>query len=97
MPVYTTDKTTITSRAASLSQQIDAAFLRIQQFKAWLDTLDDATMISAYGFVQGDLNILRSSFVDLEQLRSIYQGSANLAVAKDFRTFDKLLYPFGSI
>lgn len=97
MPVYLTDKATINSRAAALCQQADATFLRIQQFKAWLDTLDDATMTSTYGYVQGDLNILRSAFVDLEQLRSIYQGSANLAVAKDFRTFDKLLYPFGSI
>lgn len=97
MPVYTTDKATINARAATLCQQVDRIFLQIQQFKGWLDTLNDAEMVSTYGYVQGDLNILRSTFVDLEQLRTIYQGAANLGVAKDFRTFAKQEYPFGSI
>jgi hypothetical protein len=97
MPVYTTDKTTINNRAAALCQQIDATFLRIQTFKAWLDTLPDATLISTYGYVQGDIDIMRSAFVDLELLRTIYQGTATQGTLKDFRAFAKQEYPFGSI
>lgn len=97
MPVYTTDKATINSRVAALAQQADRSFLAIQQFKLWLDSLPDTTMTSAYGYVQADLDVIRSAFADLEQLRTIYQGTANLAVAKDFRTFAKQVYPFGSI
>lgn len=97
MPVYTTDKNTINGRIGALSQQVDAAFLRIQQFKVWMDSLSDATLISTYGYGQADLDVIRSAVADLDQLRTIYQGTVNLAVAKDFRTFDKLLYPFGSI
>lgn len=97
MPVYTTTRAEIQTQAANLCRQIDATFLRIQTFKGWLDTLSDGTLISTYGYVQGDIDILRSSFVDLEQLRTIYQGTVNLAVAKDFRAFAKQEYPFGSI
>lgn len=97
MPIYLTDKNTINQRIASVSVQLDAGFLRAQQFKAWMDGLSDATLISTYGYVQADLDVIRSAVADLDQLRTIYQGVVNLAVAKDFRTFDKLLYPFGSI
>lgn len=97
MSVYTIDRAGINSRAGNLLQQIDSTFLRIQQFKTFLDTIPDATLISAYGYVQGDIDILRSSLVDMEQLRTIYQGTANLSVAKDFRAFAKQVYPFGSI
>lgn len=97
MPVYITDKASINQRIGSLSSQLDANFLRVQQFKAWMDSLSDATLISTYGYVQADLDVIRSAVADLDQLRTIYQGAVNLAVAKDFRTFDKLLYPFGSV
>jgi len=97
MALYTVDKASIAGRAGGLCQQVDSTFLRIQQFKAFLDTIPDATLISAYGFVQGDIDVLRSSLVDLEQLRTIYQGTANLSVAKDFRTFAKNTYAFGSV
>lgn len=97
MPVYVTDKATINNRIGGLSQQIDRSMLAIQQFKAWMDSLSDATLISTYGYVQADLDVIRSAVADLDQLRTIYQGAVGLASPKDFRTFDKLLYPFGSI
>jgi hypothetical protein len=97
MAVYTIDRPTINSRVGSLAQQMDSALLRIQQFKLFLDTIPDATLISAYGYVQADIDVIRSSLNDLEQLRTIYQGTVNLSVAKDFRTFAKQLYAFGSI
>lgn len=97
MAVYSIDRQTINARAGNLIQQVDSAFLRIQQFKTFLDTIPDATLISAYGYAQGDIDLLRSSLTDMEQLRTIYQGAAALASAKDFRAFTKQIYPFGSL
>ena len=97
MPIYLTDKPTINGRVANLVTTLDATFQRIQQFQAWIQTVPDANLISAYGYVQADLDVIHSALGDLEQLRTIYQGTVNLAVAKDFRTFAKQLYPFGSV
>lgn len=97
MALYIVDRQIIDNKAGSLFQQLDATFLRIQQFKTFLDTITDANLISLYGFVQGDLDVLRSALSDVEQLRTIYQGTVNLAVAKDFRAFAKQVYAFGSI
>ena len=97
MPFYTTDKAAINNRVAGLATSLEATLLRIQQFKAWLDTLTDPQLISAYGYVPGDIDVLRSAVGDLDQLRILFQGGANLSVAKDFRTFSKQLFPFGSI
>src|SRR5258706_16092877 len=96
MALYIVDRQIIDSKAGALFQQLDATFLRIQQFKIFLDTISDANLISLYGFVQADLDILRSSLSDAEQLRGLYQGASTLGVAKDFRTFAKQVYAFGS-
>lgn len=97
MSVYAIDHNSISSRISALMQQIDASFLKVQQFKTFLDTITDANLTSLYAFPQGDIDIIRSSLNDIEQLRTIYQGAANLAVAKDFRAFSKQTYPFGSL
>jgi hypothetical protein len=91
------DRATINAQATNIARDLDRAFLRVQQFAAWLATQPDATLITSYGYVQADLDVLRSATTDLDQLRTIYQGGAILAVAKDFRTFAKLCYAFGSI
>ena len=97
MALYNVDKNTIGARAGGLAQLVDGTLLRVQQFKIFLDTIPDATLTSTYGFVQADVDTLRSALTDLEQLRTIYQGTATLAVAKDFRTFAKQTYAFGSL
>ena len=94
--IPTLDRAQVSNRAAGLCTQVDGAMLRIQQFKLWLDTVSDQTLINL-GFVQADVDTLRSAVSDLEQLRTIYDGAATLAVAKDFRTFTKQVYAFGSI
>lgn len=81
--------------AASVAKQLDADFDRVRQFKAWLDTVTDATFIGL-GAAQPDLDVLRSAIADLDQLRAIYQGSGVLLLVKDFRTFAKLTYAYGS-
>lgn len=97
MAIYNTDKNSINNHAGGLLQAIDGTFLRIQQFKLFLDAIPDATLISAYGYVQADIDVLRSALSDAEQLRTIYQGTVNLAVAKDFRAFAKQTYAYGSL
>jgi hypothetical protein len=95
LPLLT--KQQIYDNAGSVARELDRMFVRVQQYKAWLDTQTDSSLISSYGAVQPDLDILRSALADLEQLRTIYQGSVNLAVAKDFRAFSKQTFAFGSI
>lgn len=97
MAVYTIDAPTTKARLGSLTQTLDATLQRLVNYKAFLDTIPDATLISSYGFVQADIDIMRSTLNDLVQLNSIYTGGATLGVAKDFRTFAKLTYPFGSV
>lgn len=96
MSVYSISHNDISSRLSQLAQQVDAAFLRVQAFKTFLDTITDADLTNLYGFPQADINVMRSALTDVEQLRGIYQGTSNLSVAKDFRTFAKQLYAFGS-
>lgn len=91
------DKASINATAGVLAKDVDRVFTRVQQWKAWFDTQVDATLISQYGYVQADIDILRSAAAELEQLRTIYQGTVNLAVAKDFRAFSKQTYAFGSV
>lgn len=97
MPLVSITKQQIYDNAGQAARELDRAFVRIQQYKAWLDTQPDATLINTYGAVQADVDVLRSALADLELLRTIYLGSVNLAAAKDFRTFAKLTYPFGSL
>lgn len=97
MSVFVPDHNQLAIRVGGLLSQLDGAFLRIQQLKLFLDTIPDATLTSAWGFPQADIDIMRSAFNDIEQLRTIYQGTANLSVAKDFRTFAKQGYAYGSL
>lgn len=96
MSVYNIDGPTTKAKLGALMGQLDSTFLRIQQYKTFLDTITDANLTSLYGIPQADINIMRSSLTDVEQLRTIYQGTANLSVAKDFRTFAQQTYAFGS-
>ncbi len=71
-----------------------SAMKQAQQFKAWLDTQTDANLI-ALGIVQADVNTIRSTMVDLDQLRTVFEGTATRAVAYDYRTFSKLMIGVG--
>ena len=87
---FTKTKADIDARAGSVALDIRGVFDRIQTLKTTLDTLTDPQLV-ALGYVQAEVDTLRSAMGDLDQLRTIYQGTANLASAKDFRTFAKLL------
>jgi hypothetical protein len=83
-------KTDVDARAGQLALTVRDTLRQVQIFKAWVDTQTDAALI-ALGYVQADVDRLRSSFVDLDKLRSIYEGTATQASTYDFRTFAKLL------
>jgi hypothetical protein len=78
-------------------QALDGAFNQVQQLEAFLAAHPDADFTAAAGgpgptgYAAGDVTNFKSAFSDLDQLRTIYQGSANLGTAKDFRTFAKLI------
>ncbi|MGZ3714575.1 MAG: hypothetical protein ACXVA4_04085, partial [Ktedonobacterales bacterium] len=88
-------KADIDSMSGSLSRELNSVMERITEFKAWLDTQTDNNLQTTYGYTASDTANLRSAFNDLAQLVTIYQGTATLATAKDFRTFAKLIWGFG--
>jgi len=87
-------KDQIDNNIGSLLSNLDGTLARLEKAKAWLDTNTDVDLIAKYGYVQAELDRLRSGLGDVAQLIGIYRGTTNLAVAKDFRTFIKLLWGF---
>jgi hypothetical protein len=88
----------VDAAAGSLALQLNVTMKSIGDLKAWLDTQTDPNLIALAGnpsYTQADVNLLRSAVGDLEQLRTIYQGTVALAVPKDFRTFAKQIFKFG--
>lgn len=83
-------KNDVDNKSAQLALTLRTNCDGIRHFKIWLDTKVDADLV-ALGYTQGEVNILRSATADMDELRRIYEGLANLASAKDFRTFAKLL------
>lgn len=82
--------TDINNRAGNCAYTLREALRSVQLFKAFLDTQTDANL-TALGIAQTDVNTMRSAYVDLDKLRTIYEGTATQASAYDFRTFAKLL------
>jgi len=81
--------------AGSIAKDLNITFGRITSFKAWLDSKTDAELITL-GYVQADVDALRSAYGDANQLATIFNGTATLGVAKDFRTFLKRVWGLGS-
>ena len=97
MSLISTNAASINAQVAGIARELDRIFLRAEQMKAWLDTLSDAQLIALYGYVQGDIDVLRSAVADMNILRTVYEGAATQGSLKDFRTFAKQMYPFGSL
>jgi hypothetical protein len=89
-----TNKLDIDSKAGSIAVRLRDVFQEIQYTQAWLAGQVDSDLI-ALGYTQAEVNTLKSAMADLDQLRTIFIGSANLATAKDFRTFAKRLTGLG--
>jgi hypothetical protein len=83
-------KTDVDARSGQLALQLRDTLRQVQLFKAWLDTKTDANLL-ALGYAQADVDLLKSAYTDLDQLRQVYEGSATRTPAYDYRTFSKLL------
>lgn len=66
------------------------ALTLVGDFKYWLDTQSDSQLISL-GYVQADVDTVRSAYTDLEKLHQIYLGNQTQSSTYDFRTFAKVL------
>ena len=86
----TASKGDVDSQAGQVTLQLREAMRAVQLFQGWLATQPDADLV-ALGYTSGEVATLKSAMNDLNQLRTIYEGTATLAVAKDFRAFAKLL------
>ena len=81
---------------AGLFVQLQNVFDQIERVQTFLLATPDATLQAApYGYTAGEVAQLKSAFTDAVQLIGIYKGTQILAVAKDFRTFSKLLVGTG--
>lgn len=82
----------INTQSGQITRSLFTAFDQIKKFQVWLAATPDATLLAVpYNMTQADINSIKSSFTDLNQLATIFDGTASLAVAKDFRTFSKTL------
>ena len=83
----------IDNRAGSLAVTLRDDFLRIRQFKAWLDTQPDGNLtgLTPVPYTSGEVATLRSAYVDLDKLAQIYLGLATQGTTYDFQTFAKLV------
>jgi hypothetical protein len=89
-----TNKLDVDAKTGSIAVRLRDVFQEIQYTQAWIAGQTDQQLI-ALGYVQAEVDTLRSAMSDLDQLRTIFIGSANLATAKDFRTFAKRLCGLG--
>ena len=94
--IATLGKPQFDSLVNSIIQNLDGALAQVQQVQAFLAAHPDADFTAGTGpgptgYASGDIATLKSAFSDLDQLRTIYQGSATLGTAKDFRAFAKLI------
>jgi hypothetical protein len=83
-------KADLDSRGGSISVDLRSVMDRIRVFKARLDTLTDNDL-TALGYTATEVAQLRSAFVDMDKLRTIFEGTGTQGTAYDFRTFQKLL------
>lgn len=89
------DKAQVDNKAGSIAQQLNIVMENIEQFNEWLSGQQDADLETNYDYSSGEVAVLKSAFSDLDQLRQVYQGTVNLADAKDFRAFAKQLWGLG--
>jgi len=84
----------VDSRAGTIAQRLNTVMEDVADFKYFLDGADAAQM-AALGYTPEEASILVSAYGDLDQLRTVYQGAAEVTPAKDFRTFARRLWGTG--
>lgn len=87
---FTKNKADLDQRGGSIALDLRGVMDRIRVYKAIMDTLTDQNLLDL-GYTSTEKDQLRSSFVDLDQLRTVYEGTGTRTPAYDYRTFSKLL------
>lgn len=87
-------KTELDSVMGATSRDVRLDLRRAADIKYVLDQKTDQSLIDL-GYTAGEVAVIKSAFADLNQLNDIFNGSANLATAKDFRTFAKQVWGTG--
>lgn len=91
------DRGQINANATAIAKDLDRLFLRAQELKTFLDGITDGTLIATFGYVQADLDDLRSALADVDALRLVYQGTNPQVSVKDFRLFLKRIWGLGAL
>lgn len=77
----------VNATCAQIVRQVYSAMDNVRRFEAFLA----ATSLQAapYGMTAADESQMKSTFTDLDKLRTIFEGTATQATNYDFRTFAK--------
>jgi hypothetical protein len=94
MPGISVTKADVNQAVGTCARAVFSAVQLIKQHKTWLDTQTDANLI-ALGFVQAEVDQIRSAMTDLDQLRTVFEGTGTRTPAYDYRTFAKLMIGVG--
>ncbi len=88
-------KLEIDTRAGDAARSIQRVLIQVSLLKAYLDATIDADL-TAMGYVQAEVTNLKTAVNELTQLSTIWHGTANLAVAKDFKVFVSRIWGLGA-
>lgn len=91
------DRGQINAQAVQIAKDLDRIFIRAQELNTFLVGYPDGNLISDFGYVQGDINILKSALADVDALRLVYQGTNPQTSVKDFRLFLKQIWGLGAL
>jgi hypothetical protein len=81
--------------AGAIGTSLWAVMDNIAKARAVIDNYTEAQLQSNFGFSAQDAADLKAAYSDMSQLVDIFRGSANLAVAKNFRTTTRQLLGTG--
>lgn len=84
------DKAAIDIRAGALSVQIRDLLTDISEFQGLLATKQD-TDLTALGYTEAEVTLLKSAFTQLDQLRQVALGQATQSAANNFLFFSNQL------
>lgn len=87
-------KVEIDSRVGDTARSFLRAFEQVDDIKFFLDATPDDDLV-ALGYTANEVAVIKTAFGDLTQLRQIWEGTATLGTAKDFRTFVRRLWGVG--
>ena len=84
------DKANVDARLGQVALAVRVALADVKALQTYMAATPDATLL-AMGYVQAEVNTMKSALTDLNKLATVYEGTDTQTPAYDFRTFAKLL------